>query len=404
VRPPRRRPGGRSAVSRQDAKIPSNVETKALTTSASDRRAVRYDLREALWTHSDRKRLRMCGRCRASGASQPTVRVADGVAHFTNVQTCGSIWSCPVCGPKVRQERAIEIDQAMQRWLDRSGGAVLFLTLTMPHDFGDDLDALFRVQKAAWGRIFSGRAWQDEKAQFGLLHWIRSWDCTHGVNGWHPHAHAVLFASRTPTAVELEAIERRFHARWASAVEERGYRRPTRENGIKLELARTRADLAAYVAQLAVVSDANEDCKVALEVARTDLKLGRKGRRTPFEILAAFAGSGDYDQLLLWREWESATHGKHAIQWSRGLRALLEIDERTDEEIAAEEVGGETVYTFAADEWVAVCRVRRGQSRVLAAAELQRPGAIAVCIAQILQEFSRERKRQLRAPPAEAFT
>ena len=36
----------------------------------------------------------------------------------------------------------------------------------------------------------------------------------------------------------------------------------------------------------------------------------------------------------MWREYERATKGRQAITWSKGLRQLLAMADRTDEEIA----------------------------------------------------------------------
>jgi hypothetical protein len=340
----------------------------------------------------------MCGRCRAGNGKSPGIAIAAGVAHFTGVQTCGHIWTCPVCAPKIRQERAVEIDQAMQQWLgmrfDQAPGAVLFLTLTMPHDFGDELPKMFSTQKAAWSNVFSGRRWQDDKKQFGAAHYIRAWDCTHGANGWHPHAHAVIFATRIPNALELIELEDRLYDRWARAIEDSGYRRPTRANGIKLELARSREDLAKYVAQLAVVSENNDECRIALEVARTDLKEGRKRSRTPFEILRDFATSGDCADLDLWHEWEAATPGKHAIQWSRGLRALVDVAERTDEEIAAEEIGGENIAEFSVLEWVAITHTSGAQRKLLEAAETGGAQSVAEVVRALIRAHDRRQRKK----------
>jgi hypothetical protein len=55
-----------------------------------------------------------------------------------------------------------------------------------------------------------------------------------------------------------------------------------------------------------------------------------------------FRWTGDADDLAVWREYERANKGRQAITWSKALRALLAITDRTDEgDSGAEEVGGE---------------------------------------------------------------
>uniref|UniRef100_UPI0016502EBA hypothetical protein n=1 Tax=Enterococcus faecium TaxID=1352 RepID=UPI0016502EBA len=60
-----------------------------------------------------------------------------------------------------------------------------------------------------------------------------------------------------------------------------------------------------------------------------------------------------------------------ALRWSRGLRALLlpDVDEQTDGEIAAEEVGGDTVAYLLPLTWYRLADIPSAQSAVLDAVE-----------------------------------
>jgi hypothetical protein len=107
---------------------------------------------------------------------------------------------------------------------------------------------------------------------------------------------------------------------------------------------------AEYVAKL-------QDGKhVGRELARGDLKAGRAGSLLPFELLDYFRATGDLHAVDVWHEFEHATHGRRAIEWSRGLRARLLPDDRelTDREIAEAEVGGVDVAVLPAETWDAV--------------------------------------------------
>src|SRR5690606_3306120 len=89
------------------------------------------------------------------------------------------------------------------------------------------------------------------------------------------------------------------------------------------------------------------------ELARADLKTGQQdGSRMPFEV-AQGAAAGLADDVPLWHEYEYAAHGIRAMYWSNGLRALLadlvDLDDRSDEEIAAEDVGGEGLALIPAE-------------------------------------------------------
>lgn len=109
-------------------------------------------------------------------------------------------------------------------------------------------------------------------------------------------------------------------------------------------------------------------------MARADLKQGRAGGRTPFEVLDDFRWTGDTDDLIVWREYERATKGRQAITWSKGLRQLLTAADRTDEEIAVEEIGGEDLAVIHGDDWRHIVRVPGLAALILDHVERGRPG------------------------------
>jgi hypothetical protein len=86
-------------------------------------------------------------------------------------------------------------------------------------------------------------------------------------------------------------------------------------------------------------------------------------------VLDDFWWTGDSDDLIVWREYERATKGRQAITWSKGLRQLLAVTERTDEEISAEEVGGEDLAVIHSDGWRRITQIPGLPSLVLDHAE-----------------------------------
>jgi hypothetical protein len=75
------------------------------------------------------------------------------------------------------------------------------------------------------------------------------------------------------------------------------------------------------------------------------------------------------------------TKGRQRITWSAGLRArlLAEVPERTDEEIAAEEVGGNQVLQFSRESWREVTRTHGLATRIQAAYDDDGLAAVAGC-------------------------
>lgn len=443
--PPRGCGGAAPASLGTTTKIPSGppgpADPAQLAQLAADRRRARFYLREVLRDASQVGRVGACGRRRINAERDPEVKLADQegrrAAHFAGVQLCGRVWLCPVCGPHIRQVRALEVDRGLSRWLSgevEHGGAlvtapvVMLLTLTVRHSRRDSLAALVGQIKASFTALVSGRAWVDTRADFGLVGFIRAHDTTVGPNGWHPHLHVILLGSRALDVRELRALKRSLYRRWAGTLGRLAgdEARPSYRNGIDLELARSSADVARYVAQVgagedapaiaarvarsagpllvetagaeAVSGEARRARPVALELARGDLKTARtvdgRKHRTPWEVLADLAATGDVADLELWREWERATKGVHALQWSKGLKKLLGVADTTDDEIVAVEVGGEVLYTFDAEAWQAVTMTHGARARVLELAEKKGARAIAAYVAGMRDAWERRGKKE----------
>lgn len=407
-------------------KLPSGVAPQRVTDAKKaeqrriDQRRARYQLRNVVRDVSRIPRLARCGRRPIDSTLPPAVLVRSypggDVAHYSGLQLCGSAWSCPVCAPRIRQERALELDAAGVTWIDRHGaGAVKLLTLTMPHDYGEALRDLLATIRGGFAALVSGRAWQTLKADYGLAHYVVAHDVTHGVNGWHPHLHIVLFGTRAFDVAELAALERAIWQRWSRTVAERGHRLPTREHGVKLEQARRRADVARYVCQV-VTGDVAADRRawsVAHEVARGDLKTAHAGHQSPWQILEAIAArpradrDGVPDQaradlLELWHEWERTTRGVKAIRWSRGLRAAVALgEELTDEQLVAIEVGGDVRYRFTHESWVAVTGSKTAAARILEFAERGRFDELRDFVRRCTDRWLDRLRRRLKRPPPE---
>jgi hypothetical protein len=105
------------------------------------------------------------------------------------------------------------------------------------------------------------------------------------------------------------------------------------------------------------------------ELTRADLKKGREGSLMPFDIACEFFETGDMALLELWHEFERETIGRSVIRFTKGLRARLLAGEaeKTDEELAALEVGGVDVVRFAGWFYRKIARVPGLEGKVLRA-------------------------------------
>jgi hypothetical protein len=273
-------------------------------------------------------RLGSCGRALGE-------RVALGVAEvdgrrrgvFLGVETCGNAKACLHCGIKVRSELAGDVGTVLRTHI-AGGGFVLFLTLTSSHDRDDSCRQVLDDVMSSWTRMNKSRLWRKLKRWLGLVDFIRVTEVTESAaNGWHPHHHVALLIER-PIGLdedfpeELEEVRREIDGAWYSAVKSTG-RTVDLQVGVDLVPVRDEAGIGRYVS------------KVEMELTRSDLKGGRKGSRSHWQVgLDAAGGCGRSEAL--WVEFVEATAGRRWLSTSKGLWQRFGIVERSDEEIAEE--------------------------------------------------------------------
>lgn len=317
------------------------------------RRRKRYEMRRTLWRLSRLRRLRSCGR--GTRGDHVGVHVVgqddDARGSATGLVSCGSIWSCPVCSAHIRHVRALDVIEAA-RVHQEAGGGLLFLTLTLRHHRGQALEDLLGGLLDSCRAMTNGAPWVRKRDRYGIRGRIRATEVTWGeANGWHPHLHLLLFLDAPLALGDLDQLQAWLYERWSSMVARRGLGSVTREHGVRLEEVRSGEDVGQYVAKV-------QERSVGLEMARGDLKRGRLDRLTPFDLLEA-AGDGEAWAVKAWQEYERATKGRRCIEWSRGLREHLGLDqEKSDEDIAAEDTTSEEtlVATVSAEDWALICR------------------------------------------------
>jgi hypothetical protein len=255
-----------------------------------------------------------------------------GAAHVAGVSRCSSIWACPVCAPKVREKRAREIDLGVSNHLAKGGQAFL-VTATVRHLAGTKLADVLKLVTSSWTSALRQRHVTDNPGYVGQ---IRAVEITHGKNGWHPHIHAiVLFDSKT----DGETFLAHFGTLYAEQVAKLGGQVRLKHGGWDVRpVLRHKNDLGNYLTKV------ENGWGAGLEMARGDLKASKKGT-TPFDMLVR-AEAGNAWALKMWRYYEDATKGRQAIRWTPGLKALLEVEDLTDEEVNEDNPADEIVVQF----------------------------------------------------------
>jgi hypothetical protein len=364
-------------------RVPPKVEPQTdADQSRRARRAERFAAREVLHDVSKLKRVRVCGVKGVKPGGSVTIRAtgtgAERRGGFGGLSTCGSVWSCPCCATKVLAGRQDELQRALLAWT-AGGGKVAMLTLTMRHHDGQKLTDLWDALSFAWNRVTSGRAWGSTQDTYGAptprvvtsgrrkgqtvvenrVGWVRVVETTHGPNGWHVHVHVALLLPSWTTPRDVDNLGCLLFQRWRDALVHKGMQAPlARHGGLHAKLWDGASGvLSDYFTKNEFSADVSA---AALELARGDLKTARAGHRTPFRILADFLAFGVVDDLDLWHEWESGSHGRRQMTWSQGLRSRLlpDVEELTDEELAEQDQGGEDVAVLTSTGWRSVRRLR----------------------------------------------
>ncbi|WP_433506759.1 protein rep [Pseudonocardia halophobica] len=264
-------------------------------------------------------------------------------AGVAGLQSCGSVWACPVCARRIAARRSADLQVVLDAVAEQGGGAAL-LTLTMRHHRGHDLKVLWDALSAAWGAVTSGRGWTADRERFGVLGWVRTVEATHGPNGWHLHVHALIMFD-TPVSVELAGeLAGRMFGRWARALGRRDLDAVADRGGLDVQVVRMAGE--------SVRATADYLSKITLEVTSPSTKVSRDGNRSPFAILRDALADGLADDVELWWSWEQASHGRRQLTWSRDLRAWAGLHrEATDEEIVSEDLHGDDVLALEPQSW-----------------------------------------------------
>lgn len=338
-----------------------------------------YLRRSGLWDHkgpsgrwipnkiTSRKRQRFCGRIAAQGNANLEVPAMphvchnkdEGYAFIRGLAHCGYP-TCPTCGRKLAHGRAEEIREAIENTLARGGGSYMIM-LTLPHGPKDRLSDLLDSTWRAWGKVNQGRAWVEDQELFGVFGTIRSLEATYGNNGWHPHLHVLIFTEEKLDRVSREALSARIYHRWGRKIAAQGHGE-VRQELFKLIPVQTAEAIGRYLSK--VTGDDHEGRtfeprKAGLEMARGDLKVGKKNGLSPLQILDIALEMPDEPEGVaaaeLWRSWEKSVTGRQLIRWSgRGdgfLKRILNVADLTDEDILEAKEAATVTVPLTVAQW-----------------------------------------------------
>jgi hypothetical protein len=172
------------------------------------------------------------------------------------------------------------------------------------------------------------------KAQYGLRHFIRAMEVTHGSNGWHPHLHIQVFLDTALDESQLAAAHTWLRDRWLICVLD--------------VLGAEHAPDSLHGVDVRPTKCGDYAFKMALELVEPGTKQAHHGHRTPWQIAADYAAFRSEADAKLWGNYCAGMRGAQMQRWSRALRDVTGLGaEATEQEI----VNGEQLPS---DEVVAV--------------------------------------------------
>ena len=228
-------------------------------------------------------------------------------AFYKGLQTCGSVWTCPICANKIQEIRRQEIAHAMAHFYSQAKQAVM-ITFTFPHTQNEALKDLLKSFKASLKLLRKGGTWSRKLKAVGYAGLIRSLEITHGANGWHPHTHELWFVNENLNEEEFKEF---ILNKWFDACNQAGLIAENKQDdflkhAIDIKFNCSTSD---YLAKF----DDKSNWGIDREMARASSKKGKKSGKHPFAL-----ADENKDDLFL--EYTKAIKGTAQIYWSRGLK------------------------------------------------------------------------------------
>lgn len=343
---------GKDTISQSET---TNSQNKNLANAQNNRRMA-YALKKTSAKLLPAERVADCFGKRISADKGIGVRINKntGKASYTNLLLCGSVWVCPCCSARILAKRGDEVEKGVNTWTE-AGGSVFMLTLTHSHKRLENLNKKVKLLRKALSRFFGDRAMKAVFEQFGKVGQIKALETTYSeTNGWHPHHHILMFSKMSPDEFLGDTVsvtyDKNGYVQYVSLEREekliaRGriddIKQITFEEFIKnywVKICRAVGLGAPSIQRGATIQDAGAvktyltKFKTAQELTNAQAKKGKGDSRNQWEILAD-AHEGCERSAKLWQIYAAAFKGEKQLNWSRGLKDMLLIDDITDDEI-----------------------------------------------------------------------
>lgn len=307
---------------------------------------------------------RYCHAHRAYGADAITIRLRgtgeSTVASYGGLQTCGSIWACPVCASRVAHEKAELVLKSLE-WAKQENLLPAMIAITASHNKKMRLQAFKDDFKASWEMFSSHWRWKKFKKKYGIKHHIANREITRGVNGWHYHMHLLLFLDFDATKSSDEtSLQSDLETLWLECLDAHGLQG---KKGVALNVSAHKNVGETYLTKIGITIS-EKDGKLEYEMTSTE----NKGKSV-WDILR-WSYDGDEEAGELYIEFVEAMSDTNFMTFSHGLMKLIEDIELPKPEIIEENVSME--WAEISPYWWLVVRRAGAMGQLLALASVTR--------------------------------
>lgn len=277
-------------------------------------------------------------------------------AYYRSLQTCGSVWSCPVCAVKISEYRKKELEQLIEQALS-SGKYIYLFTWTLPHYYHelckivlDRFNKTTRQMKCQKSLKNSPnfKPWRVLNEVYQNHGYVITKEVLYGQNGWHVHSHG-LFIFDKKIENQLQARNDYFET-WLKACDLNFKIADYPDHIFKSFIKRSfRLDhltgdakkiYSEYLTKSGIVKKEKELNGWGLqhEMTKSHLKKSESKSLTPFGMLDKIRELEPYSKeskILKQKfyEYVTAFSGTSFVRWSPGLRDKYNIEFKSDEQI-----------------------------------------------------------------------
>lgn len=282
-------------------------------------------------------RVSSCGRIPIPTKNGISIRRIENRFYYQGVSRCDCVWLCPDCSLKISTGRRDELISAMKE-AKVQGLQYYMLTLTVPHYAHDSLRTVLDQISDAFRKLKNRKTWKQLAHYNQIVGDVRALEVTNGKNGWHPHFHVIVLQKNE---IEKNHLYSSILQYWQNACVSVGLPRPN-EHGVDI---RDHQGVEEYISKWGLAG----------EIAKGFEKTGSIGHLSPFQLLDRY-GEGDEIAGQKFLEYAKEFKGKRQLVWSKGLKSMLKVPEKTDAEMIddvekAESVESAEFATLSAHEF-----------------------------------------------------